>query len=59
MANEKFSKKGNRNGSRRKKPFEKRIPDKKQYAKDDDLRGPDRRVCAGTGTAAVLRYTHG
>lgn len=47
MANEKFDKKGSgRRG--KKKPFEKRFPDKKGNYKNDSLRGPDTRVCAGS-----------
>lgn len=47
MANGKYEKKSQgRRG--KKKPFEKRFPDKKSNYKDDSLRGPDSRVCAGS-----------
>lgn len=41
-------KKGDRKFSGKKKPFEKRIPGKKSDCKDDGMRGPDSRVCAGS-----------
>lgn len=47
MANGKFDKKDQgRRG--KKKPFEKRFPDKKSGYKNDNLRGSDSRVCAGS-----------
>lgn len=47
MANAKFQKKGQeRRGKKR--AFEKRFPDKKSDFKNDSLRGPDSRVCAGS-----------
>lgn len=47
MANEKQNKKSN-SYSRKKKPFEKRFSSKKSDFKNDDLRGADHRVCAGS-----------
>lgn len=47
MAKGKFDKKDQRRQGK-KKPFEKRFPDKKSNYKDDSLRGPDSRVCAGS-----------
>lgn len=47
MPNEKRTKR-NQKGYNKKKPFEKRFPDKKGNFKDDRMRGPDSRVCAGS-----------
>lgn len=47
MNNKKSAKKDPRRDGK-KKPFEKRFPDKKRYSKDDTMRGPDSRVCAGS-----------
>lgn len=47
MANEKTKKKTATNSGKKGK-FEKRFPDKKSNFKNDDLRGPDHRVCAGS-----------
>ena len=49
MSNAKTTnKKGDRKFSGKKKPFEKRVSGKKSDYKDDSMRGPDSRVCAGS-----------